>query len=52
MKAIRVYEFGGPEKLKLEEMNDLKPGAGQVVVRIHALNHSSDRKSTRLNSSH
>ena len=37
MKAIRVHEFGGPEVLKLEDVPDLKPGAGQVVVRIYAV---------------
>ena len=37
MKAIRVSQFGGPEVLKLEEMPDLKPGAGQVVVRMQAI---------------
>ena len=36
MKAIRVYEFGGPEKLKLEDVPDLRPGPGEVLVRIHA----------------
>ncbi len=36
MKAIRVHEFGGPEVLKLEDVSDLQPGSGQVVVRIHA----------------
>ncbi|HST20289.1 MAG TPA: NADPH:quinone reductase [Blastocatellia bacterium] len=36
MKAIRVHETGGPEVLKLEEMPDLKPGPGQVVVRVKA----------------
>ncbi len=36
MKAIRVHEFGGPEVLKLEEVPDPQPAAGQVVVRIHA----------------
>ena len=36
MKAIRVHEFGGPEVMKLEEVPDLQPGPGQVVVRIHA----------------
>ena len=36
MKAIRVKEFGGPEVLRLEEVPDPKPGAGQVVVRIKA----------------
>jgi NADPH:quinone reductase len=37
MRAIRVKEFGGPEVLKLEEVADLKPGAGQVVVRVRAV---------------
>src|SRR5690242_14539609 len=37
MKAIRIREFGAPEVLKLEEVADPKPGAGQVVVRIHAV---------------
>ena len=37
MKAIRVHEFGGPEVLKLEEVADLQPGPGQVVVRVHAV---------------
>ncbi|MGA8142361.1 MAG: NADPH:quinone reductase [Candidatus Acidiferrales bacterium] len=37
MKAIRVQEFGGPEKLKLEEVPSLKAGAGQVVVKIEAI---------------
>ena len=36
MKAIRVHEFGGPEVMKLEEVADLVPGPGQVVVRLHA----------------
>ncbi|HKG21657.1 MAG TPA: NADPH:quinone reductase [Blastocatellia bacterium] len=36
MKAIRVHEFGGPEVLKLEEMDDPRPGRGQVVVRVRA----------------
>jgi len=37
MKAIRVSQFGGPEVLKLEEVPDLKLGAGQVVVRMRAI---------------
>src|SRR5579863_4507665 len=37
MKAIRVKEFGGPEVLKLEEVPDLKPAVGQVVVRMRAI---------------
>jgi NADPH2:quinone reductase len=36
MRAVRVHEFGGPEKLKLEDVPDLRPGPGEVVVRIHA----------------
>ncbi len=36
MKAIRVHEFGGPEVMRLEEVPDLQPGPGQVLVRIHA----------------
>jgi NADPH2:quinone reductase len=36
MKAIRVHETGGPEVMKLEEVPDLKPGPGQVVVRVKA----------------
>ena len=36
MKAIRVHQFGGPEVLRLEDVPDPKPSAGQVVVRIGA----------------
>ena len=37
MKAIRVHQFGGPEVLKIEEIPDLRPGTGQVVVKVHAI---------------
>jgi len=37
MKAIRVHEFGGPEVLRLEEVADLQPGPGQVVVTVRAV---------------
>ena len=37
MKAIRVHEFGGPDVLKLEEIADPEPGAGQIVVTVHAV---------------
>lgn len=37
MKAIRVHAFGGPEVMKLEEVPDLTPDAGQVVVRVNAV---------------
>jgi len=36
MKAIQVHQFGGPEVLKLENIPTPQPGAGQVLVRIHA----------------
>ncbi len=36
MKAILVREFGGPDVLKLEDVPQPKPGAGQVLVRIEA----------------
>src|SRR5438445_13361274 len=36
MKAIRVHEYGGPAVLKLEDVPDPKPGAGEVVVRVRA----------------
>jgi NADPH2:quinone reductase len=36
MQAIRVHEFGLPEIMRLEEVPDLTPGPGQVVVRVHA----------------
>jgi len=36
MKAIRVHENGAPDVLQLEEVPDLHPDPGQVVVRVHA----------------
>jgi NADPH:quinone reductase-like Zn-dependent oxidoreductase len=33
MKAIVLHEYGGPEKLKYEEMPDLVAGEGQLLVR-------------------
>lgn len=37
MKAIRIHTFGAPEVMQLEEIPDLQPGPGQVVVRLHAV---------------
>jgi NADPH2:quinone reductase len=34
MKAIRVYQTGGPEVMRLEEVANPKPLAGEVLVRI------------------
>ena len=37
MKAIRVYEFGEADVMKLETVSDLSPAEGQVLVRVHAV---------------
>ena len=34
MKAVRLHELGGPEKLLVEDVPDLVPGAGEIAVRI------------------
>ena len=36
MKRILVREFGGPEVLRLEDADDPKPQAGQVLIRVKA----------------
>jgi len=37
MKAIRIHQFGEPSVLKLEDVPDPRPGAGEVVVRASAI---------------
>ncbi|MDT0508694.1 NADPH:quinone oxidoreductase family protein [Novosphingobium sp. MMS21-SN21R] len=36
MKALRTHAVGGPETLKLDDLPDPVPGAGEVVVRVRA----------------
>ena len=36
MKAIRVHEFGGPEVMQLETIDDPCPGPDEALVRIDA----------------
>lgn len=36
MKAIIVHEFGSPEAMRIEEVNDPRPGPEEVVVRVRA----------------
>ena len=37
MKAIVIREFGGPEVLRLEDVETPSPGPGEVLVRVHAV---------------
>ena len=36
MKAIVLHEFGAPNKLKYEDLEDPRPGQGEVLVRLAA----------------
>jgi NADPH:quinone reductase-like Zn-dependent oxidoreductase len=36
IKSIRVYQYGGPEQLRLERIERPVPQAGEVLVRVHA----------------
>jgi NADPH:quinone reductase-like Zn-dependent oxidoreductase len=36
MKAIRAYEYGGPEVLRLEDIPDPVPGEGEVLIDVAA----------------
>lgn len=35
MKAVRIYEFGGLDSLRLEEVPVPEPGSGEVLIRVH-----------------
>ncbi len=37
MRAIRIYEYGGPEVLQLEELPTPAPGPGQALVEVSAV---------------
>ena len=41
MKAVRIHEFGGPEVLRYEDVQNPKPRKDQVLVRVKAcaMNH-------------
>lgn len=36
MKAIRVHAFGEPEVMRIDDVEEPKPGRGQLVIRIYA----------------
>ncbi|WP_116107134.1 NADP-dependent oxidoreductase [Lewinella sp. IMCC34191] len=36
MKAVRIHEFGGPEVLKIEEVDRPAPAADQILVKVYA----------------
>jgi NADPH2:quinone reductase len=36
MKAVRIHAYGGPEVLRVDEVPDPVPGAGEVLLRVHA----------------
>jgi NADPH:quinone reductase-like Zn-dependent oxidoreductase len=37
MKAFRLHHFGGPDGLQADEVADLTPGPGEVMVRMRAV---------------
>jgi NADPH:quinone reductase-like Zn-dependent oxidoreductase len=41
MKAVRIHEFGGPEVLRYEDVDDSRPRKDQVLVKVKAcaMNH-------------
>jgi NADPH2:quinone reductase len=36
VKAVRIHEYGGPEVLRLDDVPDPAPAAGEVLLRVHA----------------
>ena len=36
-KVVRFHEFGGPEVLRLEDLDIGEPGAGEVRLRVQAI---------------
>ncbi len=41
MKAVRFHEYGGPDVLRYEDVEQPVPGAGQVLVRVAATSFNS-----------
>lgn len=36
MRAVRIYEYGGPEVMRYEDVPRPEPGPGEVLIRVHA----------------
>ncbi|MFD8249603.1 MULTISPECIES: NADP-dependent oxidoreductase [Nocardia] len=36
MRAVGIYEFGGPEQLQVLDLSEPHPGPGQIRIRVHA----------------
>jgi zinc-binding alcohol dehydrogenase/oxidoreductase len=36
MKAVRLHELGGPERLRLDAVDVPSPGDGEALIRVHA----------------
>jgi NADPH:quinone reductase-like Zn-dependent oxidoreductase len=36
-RVVRFYEYGGPEVLRIEEVEVPAPGPGEVRIRVKAL---------------
>src|SRR2546426_6882586 len=37
IRSVRIHEFGGPEVLRIEEVEVEEPGEGEVRIRIRAI---------------
>ncbi|MBT3822533.1 MAG: NADPH:quinone reductase, partial [Nitrospinaceae bacterium] len=37
MKAMRVHKFGLETPMQLDEIEDARPGAGEVLIKTHAI---------------
>src|SRR6201996_4696042 len=36
MKAVRIHRFGGPDVLQVDDVTDLQPGHGKLLIRVSA----------------
>src|ERR1700682_394543 len=47
-RSVRVHEFGGPEVLRIEDVETEQPGGGEVRLRIRAIGIKPDRNHNAL----